>query len=697
MAVTDYERNPPVKEHTTDYEKNPAKGEESSDGQRLREWIARRNEAEEDRKQYLPQVKVNRKFAAGKQHLDVNTRDGRVMDVKFRNGIKMVTADLLGGYIDNAVGRMIGTDYKVNFLAAQDNVMAEDMTKQLNAGYGWGWDNEWKGDSKILALWRALAVDGTVAVRVKYDRRFGEVVGEDVVFVDGKPIMDRDEERKYRAENYGKPLDTRTLREGKVVWEILYSENILVPPGFPDPEDFPWEIVCGPVSVEDLKVRYPAKKDQIHEEPLESGASLTSGLGFGDEKDVKLKGRVMVYTGYLRPCSEYPNGCVAIFSENTLFEHRDHLPFGDHPRGPSTGIHYFRWRVIPGRFWGRAFIEGGIGPQQIRNKRITQIDTIIDRNLPKVFAEEQSVTKPRTGEPMEVVEVRPGAPLPKADPGIPLGAWFMQDVKLQEENIERALGMRAITQGAPPAGITAYSALALLNENATLQLDPVAAEFRLVLNEVSWDTMEAMRNWPPGKTMLIAGPEDQLEAFEWEGRQIPEAYIVRQPRGGALPRTQAAELQLIDDIWAASGGKLPLEWLVESKRAGQAQPLPPSLGDEQLHRAELENITMAMTFESVPVAEYDDDIKHVQAHRAFMTPLQAMADQGDPSAMLQIQAFNTHLQEHEESSAKKNGVAPQGPDQVGSPLPPQMQPTGAQEIGATPPIPGIGTPPIPQG
>jgi hypothetical protein len=269
---------------------------------------------------------------------------------------------------------------------------------------------------------------------------------------------------------------------------------------------------------------------------------------------------------------------------------------------------------------------------------------------------------------------------------------------LQDENIERALGMRSITMGAPPAGVTAYSALALLNENSTLQLDPIAADFRLVLNEVSWDTMECMRNWPPDKTMLISGPEDQLEVYEWSAQKMPDAYIVRAPRGGALPRTQAAELQLIDDIWAASGGRLPLEWLVESKRSGQAQPLPPNIGDEQLHRAELENITMAMTLTSVPVAEYDDDMKHVQSHRAFMTPLQALADQGAPTAIMQIQAFTQHLQEHEQAAASKKGVTPGGPDVTAGPgLPPQNMPVPPEQgggVGATPSIPSINTPPI---
>jgi hypothetical protein len=35
--------------------------------------------------------------------------------------------------------------------------------------------------------------------------------------------------------------------------------------------------------------------------------------------------------------------------------------------------------------------------------------------------EEQSLARPRTGEPMEVIEVHPGAPLPQVSSGSPSG------------------------------------------------------------------------------------------------------------------------------------------------------------------------------------------------------------------------------------------------------------------------------------
>lgn len=689
----------------TDFTKNPAnaagKNLASQETKTLEKWQKRAEEAELDRKQFLPQVKVNRKFAAGKQHLRVNTQDGRVLDRRVDDsGAKLVTADILSQYLLTAVGRLAGTDYRPTFIVAQDNEMAEGITHQMNAAFGWGWDNEYRADQQILKIWRYLVIDGTCAIRVRYDKSFGEVVGE-VPHVNGQPVFDEQEQGSLMDQFPNPNVEIKSVREGKICWEFLTFENLLPPPGFEDPTtEFPWEVIVRPVLISDLKERYGKKVnlDELEEEKLDNLGSLTAGLGFGDQKDVKLKGRVLVYTGYERPNAKHKNGevCVWVKGMKTPLETRDHLPYSDHPRGPSTGIHYYRWQALPGRFWGKAFIENGIGPQQVRNKRLTQIDAMIDRNMPRVYIEEQSLARPKTGEPMEIIEVRPGSPLPHIVPGTPPGAWMLQDVKLQEENVEHALGMRAITTGQAPVGISAYSALALLTENDSLKLDPIAQEFRAEMVEQCWDTMECMRNWPPSKEILIAGPESRLQATQFNSNIIPARYLVKIPRGGALPRSQASELQKINDIWGADkASKMPildLDWYVASVNAGKPQALPPNQGDQQGHMAELENVAMLMSGHSAPVHEYDDDVKHIEHHRIAEMHAQPLADQGDSVAMKQVETLEIHIQEHEQNAAKKGGQTPGQSNAV--PAAP-FATMGSPQQGQRPPGPNPAIPQLP--
>lgn len=700
--ASDYLKNPASNSSGTDYTRLPpeSRSEKVEEEQEtLSDWVKYVKEAEEHRKDFLTQIKINRKFAAGKQHMNVNTRDGRVVDVRERNGIKLVTADILTQFINTAVGRMSANDVRPNFIAATDDEYASQVTEQMNLAFGWGWDNEWEGDAKIMQLWRLLVIDGTAAIRVRYDKNFGEIVGEMPVR-DDKPVYDPEEARAYMGDEHaaGRRPKLKTVREGKVVWEILTAENLLPPPGYDDPRDFPREAVVRPVQLVDLKARYGDKAEGLIEEEIDSSASLTSGLGYGDGQDVKLKGRVMVYTGYRRPCADYPQGQVIVFTKNRILDNRKHLPFDSHPRGASTGLHYFRWQVIPGRFMGRAFIEGGIGPQQVRNKRLTQMDAIIDRNMPFILIEEQSLARRSSGAPMEYVEIRPGAPIPKVEAGVPPGAWMLQDVKLQEENAEKALGLSQTVMGQPPQGVSAYSAMALLTENNVTKLDAIAQDFNLEMKETSWDTMEAMRNWPSNKSLLIAGPEDQLRSLLFAGNKVPDRYLARIPRGGSLPRSQAAELQKINDIWQASAGKLPLEWYITSLNAGKAQDLPPSIGDVQLHKAELENIVMMQFGEPLPVADSDDHMKHAESHRAFQVPLRTMADMGDSESARQADIMEMHLQEHlTKAQGGMEGSGSMMPATAGPSLPPQNLPQGgglpdAPQAPSLPslPFPGLG-------
>lgn len=643
-------------------------------------WLNRKKQAEDEIKPYLTQVRVNRMFAAGKQHLDLNERDGRILERRYRNGVELLTSNFLDQYILTVIGRLAANDYKPNFHVVQDeNDAQEEIASLINKAFSWGWDNEWDGDRKTLEILRHLAIDGTIGVRARYDRRYGEIVG-DVPYKDGSPILDKDEAAKYVAEkaDKGEYADYQTLREGKILWELLTMDNLLPPPGVADPYEFPYDLIKRPVSVPDIKNRYGKLAEEVVEEEIDNIGSITAG--YNDGKPTQLKNKAFVYTGYEKPNAEYPNGCTVVFTETALLDYRESLPLDEHPKGPRSGVHYFRWQVLPGRFVGKAFIENGIGPQKIYNKRHTQVNAIIDRSMPKVYMEENSLARPKTGEPMEIIEIRPGSPLPKMEQGIQPGSWMMEDIKLQVESAERALGIRGVSMGQAPQGVAAYSAMALLTENDSLKLDPIGQDFGNVMDELCWDTMEQMRNWPSDKQMEILGPQGRLESFLFDSSNIPSRYLVKRPHGGSLPRSQAAEIQKINDIWAASAGRLPLIWYVDSLNAGKPMEIPPSLGDSDSHKAELENIIILQTKKAPPVAPYDDDAKHVEIHRAAQMESQSRLDAGDESAQLEVDAFEQHILEHE-ASAEAN--QPQiTPPPAGAMLSPEPAPSVPSPGGA---------------
>jgi hypothetical protein len=149
-------------------------------------------------------------------------------------------------------------------------------------------------------------------------------------------------------------------------------------------------------------------------------------------------------------------------------------------------------------------------------------------------------------------------------------------------------------------------------------------------------------------------------------------------KGAAAPRSQAAELKKIEDIFNAaltSGQPLPISWLVDSLNAKEALDLPDAPADGQTDKAQLENHLMLLG-DDVPVAYYDPPLVHIPIHREGQ--IQAELS-GDVATWQRIEA---HVQEHllaAQENAAKIAPPPQqlspGQDQSQS-QPPQAPPGG---------------------
>jgi hypothetical protein len=659
-------------------------GNQTTVGGVLAPWTKRKDQAIQDRRRYERQWQVNMHMAAGNQHLKWSPRENRVLIQKADDrGRPLATADVLDQYANTVIGKLAADDFRPELLLLHDDAEAELYGDQVNEAFGWGWENEWRGDQKLLQVLRTLVkATGSCAVRCRYDRTKGALVG-DVPHRDGKPILDLNEQTAHVVAQYqgGQSVDWRTIREGQVCWELLSGWNLLPPPGIEDAADFPWEIVVRPVALETLRLQYGAVADNVSEADMQALGVLGMNEAAAYLKSINesptvaghLKNHALVYTGYLKPTPKFPNGQTATFThDNVLLDVANELPYDDAPYGARSGLTYFHWNKLPGRFWSRAFIEPGIEPQKVRNKRLTQIGESIDRGQPKVYAVQGDLTEMPRGNVLEVIELRKGASPPIVDNGVPVGAWMNNDVAMQDENVQKALGLQQVSLGQSPSGVSAYSAMALLTENDASKLDWIAQEFKLAVADLCRDTLEAMRQWPAQKQLLIAGDDDRLQAVAFNARAaIPPQYMVRPAKGGTLPRSQAAEVQKIADLWnaAVTCGAVAqdpvtwLEWYKRSLDAGACEDLPDmNQTAQQAHKAALENVLMARLGEPVPVAEYDNAQIHVPVHREKQGELQQAAMYGDQQAAVAVQAIEQHVQWHlGQAEANAASTGPQSP------------------------------------
>ena len=664
----------------------------------LQPWLRRRDTARNDRRAYEIQWQINQFFAAGVQWLATDIRNGRVLYDRYardHQGRPFDVVDVLSQYTNTAIGKLAQGDLRPELLCQwPDDDLAEEYTDELNRALDYAWREECKGDRRLIGVLRSLAELGTGAIRVRYDRSKGKLVATDVPHENGQPLLDEADQVRYMHQRFvaGMEADLRPLREGMLAWEKLSAWNLLPPPGVDDPADFPWELIVRPVYLPLLKSIYGAKAADVRADKIEEMGMLAySASRFGDQGwgwtagspavVSRLQDHALVYTGYLRPDNQFPNGQTVVFShDGHLLEQAETLPLQDDPWGPRSGITYFRWQVLEGRFWGRSFMEPGIGPQKTRNRRVTQINHTIDAGQPKVYATKGSVDPSKMkGMPLEVVYVEPGNPLPQQTSGVEVGSWMFESLTQGDNDVKQALGLNETSLGNSPSGVSAYSAMALISENDAVKLEPVAQDFRLGVAEVVRDTIELMRQWPAGKQLLIADPGSaagHLRSAAFDAKKsIPSAFLVRPAPGGALPRSQAAEIQKIVDVvnYAATVGAAqqnPTAWLdfyVHSLNAGELQALPPDPSGSQIHKAALENGLMASNLVVLPVADYDDPNVHVPEHRSAQADASIAAEAGDVQAIRLVQVLEQHIQLHEAQGEANAQTAPGVPPPAGGP------------------------------
>jgi len=674
-----------------------------ADRELLAPWIRRRDLARADRKRYEQTWAVNQFFAAGIQWLSLEQATGRIAEdpnARDKRGRPLDVVDVLSQYNGTVIGKLAQGDMRPELLSMYDNDAQADMyAEQLNAAVGFAWDEECKADRRFLAILRTLVELGTAGIRCRVDRVSGKLLAPEWPHANGQPLLGDGEAQQHMEQMYtaGMPVDLRPLREAKLALEKLSPWNILPPPGIEDSDEWPWELIVRPVHIPELKMVYGDKAAGVTADRIEDMGMLaysvqrTSSQAAQPAVVTGLKEHALVYTGYLKPNNEYPDGQTVVYThDGHLLDQVESLPYTQSPWGPRSGITYFRWGILEGRFWGRAFMEPGVGPQKIRNKRSSQIDLTIDSGQNKIFIEEGSIdTSKLKGVPNEIVKVKPGATMPKSDGGIQPGAWMQADLELQDTNIQKALGIYGVGLGENPQAVTTYGQLALLNENESTKFGPIAQDFKLNVCDVVRDMIEAMKQWPADKQILIAGDENKLRALAFNAKAaVPSAYLVRPASGSALPRSEGAELQKVTDIMnqaVATGAAVqqPAEWLawyVQSLNEGKADTIPNTgLGVEQRRKAALENVVMVHAGQVLPVAPEDDAQIHVTEHDEEIVRLQESVAEGDAQAAQLVQVVEQHKQLHLEQAQQNAG-------QVQSSLPPR---------GPAPGPPGIPTPPSP--
>ena len=638
----------------------------------LSEWSNRRQEALTDRRKHEPIWSICEHFLAGRQWIAWagEGRSGRVINEPNPAKRERHTVNVITARFETVLGKLFVEDLRPTIVFTRDDEESESVTTHTRAAARYLWDTELAADQKLHGLLTKLLTYGTAAMRCYFDSTRGEEIGMFPVGPDGQPILDPRVAREYVAmlQTQGQQAQFVTLREGKVMWEALSPRNILPPPGVTDEAEFPWLIIERAMPLEWAKMKFPRATGELREQELRTheslGVTVEQGGGNAPATAGKLKGHLLVTTGYEMPCAKYPNGRVVTWHDESkiLLDVADNLPYKLRSE-PHHGITFFHFHRLPQRFWSRGVVEDLIGPQRQKNRARSQMIEMKDRNLGRVYAKKGTITaqnKP-VGKIMELIEVPLHAEFPQETMGTPPGPWIENEARINDEDMDRVSGLGEVSLGHMPSGSAAYSALALMVEQDERRVGPTLKMLRIGIGDAMVLSLElARRYWQENKQMAIAGPEGSMELFMFTRSGLPMEFHVDVSRHAPLPTSPAVESQKIFDIFHAAtsaGQPLPIEWLKASLDSGRALPIPKTQDQVQMSKAQIENVLMAQLQPTMP-DYYDDDYLHILVHRQAQTEHMA-----NPQV---AQIIEMHVQMHAQNMQMKR------PTQSGGEVP-QLQ------------------------
>lgn len=471
--------------------------------------------------------------------------------------------------------------------------------------------------------------------------------------VDGLPPEMLDGIRQQTVRMGDPRIDVRTPFEA-------FPDPLATEDGLESCRRFGEEAVYDP---EYLRERYGVT---LEPDSYASPGVVDSRFGGGGREQGGKKTGVKVREYWELPCSEYPDGCHAIYavtSKQRLDE--EAIPY------PWLPYVMHRGTPKPGSFWATG-IDDYISPQTELNKSLSQIAENAERigNPP--------LAKPSGADFEDEEAWLPGTVLEYQDTGSPQAAphfmvvpelpGYVQERPASAENSLREIShQHEVTSGQVPAGVTAASAINLLQEADDTVLGPDIEDMELAIRDLGRRVLWLRWKYCSDERMLRIAGEDgawDLEAFK--GQMLKNGGENDQVQAGSgLPTSKAAKqaaIQQVLTLFVQNGVAIDERRLRRALRDFEVGGLENMLADIQRDERQVneENRQLAAG-EQLPINSYDNDMIHIAGHEDFQkSPRYSRLP--NPAK----QRTELHVQAHRDRVAAKQ-LADQPPEQPPGP------------------------------
>lgn len=405
-----------------------------------------------------------------------------------------------------------------------------------------------------------------------------------------------------------------------------------------------------------------------------SGISASRGLGIGSGSTDDKTGGVKVREFWSKPTAEFPNGKHVIYAQDTILLEEDN-PYRDLP--------YFMFRSIPaaGRFWPTCVVEQAIPQQTALNKVESQIAENAERigNPPLIrssaAADEDTEWHGLPGEEIVFQDLGTPGSVPQFLSVPELPGYVQTQIQRIEQSLREIFRQNEASTGTVPTGVTAASAINLLQEANDTVLGPDIEDMELAVQGAGRQVMRLLKAYCDERRIVrIAGDDGAWDMFPFTGQMLGDGTLDEVQAGSGLPQSKAAKQAAIQSVLTLmiQNGQAPaprdLRRVLRDFEVGGLEHFFAGLSrDEQQITSEHRRL---LTGQPLAINSYDDDEAHIAGHQEFQKSDRYQHLAATPQGQLVQQAIEMHVKEHQarlaERASSMAGAAQ--PDAAGGPL-----------------------------
>jgi hypothetical protein len=404
--------------------------------------------------------------------------------------------------------------------------------------------SDWLGQNLQAKLFQAqllAEITGAGFWKIYWDATRGESA-EYLFDAEGNPVIGQDGHpmRGDAIAELPPGITKKRISEGDVCVDVLSPFELFPDPAATSLDECEWMIEEKVRSAEYVKRRFGETMEPDTEVPIGplDSRMAPSLVYHGDTGGAAntYKG-LKVYEGWMRPCTEYPEGKHVVWCNEKLLED-ENKPFDPMPYVMFSGIR------SPNRFWPTSLVTQMRGPQTALNKIQGQIMENAKRlgNLSIMKSRQANVSY--TGLPGEEVlydsTVTDAVPSFLTPPEMP--AYVREQVERIENSLTEISGLHEVSKATVPTGVTAASAINLLQEADDTRIGPEIQDMENGLAQAGSKVLKLRARFNTDeRTIQIAGEDGNWDIFSFRAELLKDNTNVEVQAGSAMPRSKAAK------------------------------------------------------------------------------------------------------------------------------------------------------------